>query len=274
MKKSYLLLSIFLIIGIVSTFAAKVDTVLTFSPTMNKEIPAIVITPDSYNGETQFPVVYLLHGHSGNFSSWTSSSDEAKQMADQYNFIIVCPDGNNDSWYFDSPMDSASRYETYVAKELTDWIDSNYKTIPNKKARAITGLSMGGHGALYLAFRHQDVYGACGSMSGGVDIRPFPNNWGMKKYLGSQSEHPKNWEKNTVVNMLHLLTPNSLAITIDCGTEDFFYNVNVRLHEELTYRNIPHTFISRPGVHNWDFWKISVKYHALFFAEYFNQIAQ
>ncbi len=75
MKKSYLLLSIFLIIGIVSTFAAKVDTVLTFSPTMNKEIPAIVITPDSYNGETQLPVVYLLHGHSGNFSSWTSSSD-------------------------------------------------------------------------------------------------------------------------------------------------------------------------------------------------------
>lgn len=274
MKKSYLLLSIFLIIGIVSTFAAKVDTVLTFSPTMNKEIPAIVITPDSYNGETQLPVVYLLHGHSGNFSSWTSSSDEALQMADQYNFIIVCPDGNKDSWYFDSPMDSTSRYETYVAKELIDWIDSNYKTIPNRKARAITGLSMGGHGALYLAFRHQDVYGACGSMSGGVDIRPFPNNWGMKKYLGSQSEHPQNWEKNTVMKMLHLLTPNSLAITIDCGTEDFFYDVNVRLHQELTYRNIPHTFISRPGVHNWDFWKISVKYHALFFAEYFNQITQ
>ena len=245
MKKSYLLLSIFLIIGIVSTFAAKVDTVLTFSPTMNKEIPAIVITPDSYNGETQLPVVYLLHGHSGNFSSWTSSSDEALQMADQYNFIIVCPDGNKDSWYFDSPMDSTSRYETYVAKELVEWIDSNYK-----------------------------MYGACGSMSGGVDIRPFPNNWGMKKYLGSQSEHPQNWEKNTVMKMLHLLTPNSLAITIDCGTEDFFYDVNVRLHQELTYRNIPHTFISRPGVHNWDFWKISVKYHALFFAEYFNQITQ
>ena len=131
MKKSYLLLSIFLIIGIVSTFAAKVDTVLTFSPTMNKEIPAIVITPDSYNGETQLPVVYLLHGHSGNFSSWTSSSDEALQMADQYNFIIVCPDGNKDSWYFDSPMVSTSRYETYVAKELVEWIDSNYKAIPN-----------------------------------------------------------------------------------------------------------------------------------------------
>ena len=271
MKKTYLLLSILLFIGIASTFAAKTDTIITYSPSMDKEIPAVVITPDSYNGEIQFPVLYLLHGHGGNYSSWTSSSDEALQMADQYNFIIVCPDGNIDSWYFDSPMDSTSRYETYVAKELVEWIDSNYKTIPNKKARAITGLSMGGHGALYLAFRHQDVYGACGSMSGGVDIRPFPNNWGMKKYLGNQSEHPKNWENNTVLNMLHLLTPNNLAITIDCGTGDFFFDVNLRLHKELNYRNIPHTFISRPGVHNWDFWKMSVKYHALFFAEYFSQ---
>ena len=274
MKKYNLLLSILFFIGATSTFAARTDTILTYSPSMDKEIPAVVITPDSYNGEIQFPVLYLLHGHGGSYSYWTSLSDEAKQMADQYNFIIVCADGNNDSWYFDSPMDSTSRYETYVAKELVQWIDSNYKTIPNRKARAITGLSMGGHGALYLAFRHQNVYGACGSMSGGVDIRPFPNNWGMKKHLGKQSEFPKNWEQNTIINMLHLLTPNSLAIAIDCGTEDFFYDVNMRLHKDLIYRNIPHTFISRPGEHNWDFWKISVKYHALFFAEYFSQTPQ
>ncbi|NLZ96201.1 MAG: esterase family protein [Bacteroidales bacterium] len=274
MKKYSLLLFLIGCLWMPNTFSAKVDTVLTFSSSMNKKIPAIVITPDTYNNETQFPVVYLLHGHSGNYTSWTNTSDEAKTMADHHNLIIVCPDGDKDSWYFDSPMDSTSRYETYVAKELVEWIDNNYKTISNKKGRAITGLSMGGHGALYLAFRHQDVYGACGSMSGGVDIRPFPNNWGMKNHLGNQSEHPENWEKNTVMNMMHLLTSNSLAITIDCGTEDFFYDVNVRLHEELTYRNISHTFISRPGAHNWDFWRTSVKYHALFFAEYFNQKSQ
>lgn len=254
-------------------FAAKVDTVNTFSPSMNKEIRAVVITPNSYsnNNEKQFPVMYLLHGYSGDYSAWTKTSDEAIMMADQHNFIIVCPDGDYDSWYFDSPMDSTSRYETYIAQELVQWIDKNYHTNPSRKARAITGLSMGGHGALFLAFRHQDVYGACGTMSGGVDIRPFPNNWSMQKHLGKQSEHPQNWENNTVINLLHLLTPKALAITIDCGTEDFFYDVNVRLHNELTYRNIPHTFISRPGAHNWDFWKISVKYHTLFFAEYFNQ---
>ena len=271
MKRIHLLLFILLYFGIAATYAAKIDTVLTYSRSMDKEIPALVITPDRYNDNTPLPVIYLLHGHSGNHLSWTSSSDEAKQMADKYNFIVVCADGNKDSWYFDSPIDSTSRYETYVTKELVEWIDNNYKTIPNKKARAITGFSMGGHGAFYLAFRNQDVFGACGSMSGGLDIRPFPNNWGMKKYLGNQSEHPKNWEENTIINMLHLLTPKSLAIIIDCGTGDFFYDVNVRLHKELNYRNIHHTFISRPGEHNWDFWKISIKYHALFFSEYFSE---
>ena len=274
MKKYSTAFILLLYFGITSALAAKVDTILTYSASMNKEIPAIVILPDTYNHQTQLPVVYLLHGYSDNFASWNSKTDEVRKMADQYNFIIVCPDGDYSSWYFDSPMDSSLCYETYVAKELVSWIDDNYKTIPNRKARAITGLSMGGHGALYLAFRHQDVYGAGGSMSGGVDIRPFPNNWDMKKHLGNQSEHPDNWENNTVMNMMHLLTPNALAITIDCGTEDFFYDVNIRLHKELTYRNIPHTFISRPGAHNWDFWKMSVKYHALFFAEFFNQIPQ
>ena len=273
MKKYPFLLFLLTLLASTTTFAAKVDTVLTYSPSMKKEIPAVVITPDTYNQESNFPVMYLLHGYSGDYGGYVGFSNVAL-MADQYNFIVVCPDGNYSSWYFDSPMDSTSRYETYIAQELVEWVDNNYKTKSNRESRAISGLSMGGHGALYLAFRHQDVFGACGSMSGGVDIRPFPNNWEMKKHLGEQRTHPDNWENNTVIKMLYLLTPNTLEITIDCGTEDFFYDVNVRLHDELTYRNIPHTFISRPGSHNADFWKTSVKYHSQFFADYFNKTSQ
>ena len=270
MKNCFLFALLFSFATSFGLHAAKVDTVRTYSLVMKKDIPAVVITPDVYDNQTQFPVLYLLHGYGGDYAGWVNSSD-VKSMADQYNMIIVCPDGNISSWYFDSPMDSTSRYETYVAQELTSWIDENYKTIAKKEARAITGLSMGGHGALYLAFRHQDLFGACGSMSGGVDIRPFPNNWGILKHLGEQRTHPENWENNTVMGLLHLLTPNSLLIAIDCGIEDFFYNVNIRLHNELAYRNIPHTFISRPGAHDWAFWRMSVKYQALFFSNYFNQ---
>lgn len=272
MRKYLFLLMVLSYLWMPNIFSANVDTVTTYSRSMDKEIPAVVITPEAYNNDAPLPVIYLLHGYGGDYTNWANKFDDALVMADQYNIIIVCPDGNKGSWYFDSPMDSTSRYETYIAKELVEWVDNNYKTIANKEGRAITGLSMGGHGALYLAFHHQDVFGACGSMSGGVDIRPFPHKWDIKDKLGEQSEFPENWEKNTIVNILHLLRPDSnLAIIIDCGTEDFFYDVNLRLHKELTYRNIPHTFVSRPGVHKWDFWKDSIKYHALFFAEYFNQ---
>lgn len=252
-------------------YASKVDTVKVFSPSMQKEIKTVVIIPDAYSQETEFPVLYLLHGYSDNYGGWVNKAPAVKELADRHDMIIVCPDGAYGSWYFDSPVDPAFKFETFVSEELVDWVDKNYKTVRKREGRAITGLSMGGHGGLYLGFRHQDVYGACGSMSGGVDIRPFPNNWDLAKRLGTQRENPGNWEKNTVMNQLHLLAPNSTRIIIDCGSGDFFYEVNLRLHQELLYRNIPHDFISRPGVHNWEYWANAVKYQALFFSNYFNE---
>lgn len=249
--------------------AAKVDTVVTHSQKMQKDIKAVVILPESYSRKTAFPVLYLLHGYSDRYDGWVTKVPAIKDLADLYNMIIVCPDGAYGSWYLDSPIDPDFQYETYIAAELVNWMDQNYRTIPSRTGRAITGLSMGGHGALYLAFRHQDIFGAAGSMSGGVDIRPFPNNWDLAKRLGKQSEYPERWEQNTVIGLLHLLTPNSLKLIIDCGTEDFFYEVNKKLHEALLYRNIPHDFISRPGVHNWDYWGNAITYQALFFNLYF-----
>ena len=247
-----------------STFAANVDTVKTYSGSMKKEIKAVVVTPASYNNENRFPVVYLLHGYSGNYADWIKKVPAIKDLADQYQLMIVCPDGNFSSWYFDSPEQPDNKYETYVATELVKWIDGKYKTIADKKARAITGLSMGGHGALYLAFKHQDVFSIAGSMSGGVDLRPFPNNWDIAKRIGTYAAKPDQWENRSVINLTHLLTPNALALIIQCGTEDFFYKVNVQLHEKLAYQNIPHTFMTNPGAHNWQYWADAIQYQLLF----------
>jgi len=227
--------------------AATVDTVATYSPTMKKNIKAVVIKPDGYAIKQALPVVYLLHGHGGNYTDWLTKVPAIKEQADFYDIIIVCPDGNFSSWYFNSPVDSIWQYETYVAVELVDWMDKHYKTIRNSSGRGITGLSMGGHGALYLAFKHQNVFGTAGSMSGGVDLRPFPLNWDIAKRLGTYAEYPARWEANSVINLTHLLTAKSPALIIDCGTNDFFYRVNLILHEKLLLNNIPHDFISRPG---------------------------
>lgn len=236
---------------------------------MNKSIKAVIIKPDALKSKALFPVIYLLHGHSGNYADWISNVSELKKYADLYQVLIVCPDGGPASWYFDSIEQASSRYETYITKELVSVIDQKYPTIKDRKGRGITGLSMGGHGALYLAFKHQDIFSAAGSMSGGVDLRPFPNNWSIASHLGKYADFPQRWDQNSVINLTHLVSPNSLKLIVDCGTGDFFYGVNQAFHQKLIAMNIPHDFISRPGVHNWDYWRNAVQYQLLFMSKHF-----
>lgn len=269
--KKILFLSFIIWSSIPFAFGAKVDTVLTFSASMKKNIKAVVITPETYDQQKRYPVVYLLHGAGDSYWGWIKKVPAIKEYADQFQTIIVCPDGNVTSWYFYSPVNPEWKYETYVATELVNWIDKNYKTINDRKARAITGLSMGGHGALYLSFKHQDVFGAAGSMSGGVDITPFPLNWNIAKRLGDYAANQQRWKENAVVNMTGLLIPNRLALIIDCGKDDFFYQVNMKLHERLQYSNIPHDFIIRPGSHTWDYWANAIRYQLLYFSAYFGK---
>ncbi len=241
---------------------------MVYSPSMDKNVECRVVTPDNYDQGKRMPTVYLLHGYSGNAKGWVEKYNIC-ELADQYSMIIVASDGGFSSWYWDSPIDSSMKYETFTSQELIEYIDANYLTIPDRNARAVTGLSMGGQGAMYLAIRHQDTYGAVGSMSGGVDIRPFPENWHMSQRLGTIEEHPENWEAYTVMNQLDLLKPNSLAITFDCGVDDFFYEVNNALHEELSRRKIPHHYTSAPGAHTLQYWRKSLPYHFHFFNDFF-----
>ena len=262
---------VLLVLEFFSAKAAKVDTIQVFSASMYKNIKACVIVPDNYkNSNKKFPVVYLLHGYSGNYATWVKSFKEVTEQVDKYDFIVIGVDGNYSSWYFDSPIDLTFKYETYIIDELVPFIDRKYKTIANRIGRAISGLSMGGHGALYLSFKHQDVFGAAGSMSGGVDFRSFPEKWDIKKRLGSIAEFPENWEKNTVVNMLGLVENNNLNLIIDCGVDDFFIDVNRELHKKMLVLKIKHDYIERPGKHNIEYWENSLKFQVLFFYNFFN----
>lgn len=252
-----------------SALAATVDTLMTRSESMNKMIKAVIIKPDLYDENKKYPVIYLLHGHGGDYSDWIKKVPGIAAFADQYQLLIVCPDGNIGSWYFDSPIDSSWRYETYISKELVKFVDQHFKTISNKHGRAIMGLSMGGHGALYLCFKHQDIFGAAGSMSGGVNLEPFPNNWDIAKRLGNYTQFPERWNKNSVVNMTGLLKKNVPALLIDCGQDDFFYKSNIELHDKLASAKINHDFISRPGDHNWDYWSNAINYQMLFMQQFF-----
>lgn len=267
MKSRFLLL--LLLFTVVFAQAAKVDTLAIPSASMKKSIKTVVIQPEG-SKKKEFPTLYLLHGYSGDYSNWVNKVPAIKELADRYEMVIVCPDGGFGSWYWDTE-DPNFQYETFVAKELLEYVEGKFPVIKDRSKRGITGLSMGGHGALYLAIRHQDVFAAVGSTAGGVDIRPFPNNWDMAKRIGAYDQHPESWNKHTVMELTHLIKPKSLEIFIDCGTDDFFYGVNNKLHEKLTYLNIPHKFLTMPGAHNWDYWSKSIQYQLTFFHDYFSK---
>ncbi len=131
-------------------WGGKTNTVTIYSPAMNKDIPALIIIPDSYvDGDENIPVILLLHGYGGDYKNWSVKTNLV-QRSDEFNLIIVCPDGSQNSWYLDSPMDSSSLYETFMIQTLIPWLHQNYRI----NRMGITGLSMGGHGSLYLAIRH------------------------------------------------------------------------------------------------------------------------
>lgn len=268
MKKTLFLL--LLLALVLPMKAARVDSVEVYSASMNKKVPAVVIVSERALAGNRCPVVYLLHGFGDNHKGWITKKPDLKRHADEKGIIIVCPDGNN-SWYWDSPVDSTFRYETFVAKELVAYTDKYYPTVPRATGRAITGLSMGGQGSLYLAVHHPDVFGAAGSMSGGVDIRPFPKNWDMAKRLGTLEENRERWDAFTLVNQMERFKAANLALIIDCGTDDFFYQVNLDLHKRLLEHKVNHDFIVKPGVHNWDYWIKAVEFQLLFFQQFFER---
>ena len=248
-----------------------IDTVETYSASMRKKIKALVIKPDNYNTAKVLPAIYLLHGLMENYKQLLQNITALADYADKYNLLIICPDGDPAGWYFDSPQEKAYKYETYISTEIVDYIDKYYKAIKNRKGRAIIGASMGGHGAFYIAFKHQDAFGAAGSISGCVDIRPYPNTLAIQERLGSYAKYPERWEQNTVINLTHLLTPNSLALIFDCGSEDMFFGINQSLHKKLLDMNIPHDYISRPGGHTWEYMTTALKYQMLFVSNFFKQ---
>jgi S-formylglutathione hydrolase FrmB len=257
------------IVLMVNSTIAQIDTLRVYSEVMKKDIDNLVILPQNNVGfEGPFPVLYLLHGSGGNYTDWVSNTAAVQSYADAFNIMVVCPDGGNASWYLDSPIDPKIAYETYMTKELILAVDKRYNTISNKKGRGIAGLSMGGHGALYLALKHQYLFGAAGSMSGGLDLRAFPSNKNLILLLGNKKERPENWDKNSVINLV-AQWQGELKLAIDCGVDDYFIDVNRKTHQQLLKLKIPHDYTERAGQHDWNFWANAFDYQMLFFHKFF-----
>lgn len=276
MKKLFTANYIFILVLIgMQAIAGNVDTIQIQSSYLKKATKFVVIQPSNQgqqnNTQARYPVVYLLNGYDGNYAQWTKTAPQLAKTADDLKMIFVYPDGGKSSWYFDSPTDSSMQYESYIIKELVPYVDANFPTNANPKSRAITGLSMGGHGGLYLAIRHSDVFGAAGSTSGGFDFRPFPKSWNLPNILGEYETNQARWYDYTVMRQVELLTNKQLAIIFDCGVDDIFISVNRALHEKLLQLKIDHDYIERSGGHNHAYWRNSIDFQMLYFHQFFQK---
>lgn len=220
---------------------------------LGKSFQAYLVLPDTYSkARKRFPAIYLLHGYSSNHTSF-SRIVKLQEYADSFDVILVCPDGNYNSWYLDSPIRKKSRFAAYIVHDVIGYIDKHYRTIASAEGRAIIGTSMGGHGALTLLSQYPDLFCGGGSISGILDLTRFPGEWDLAAILGSYKSHQDTWKKHSFHHTMKNLSGKNKVIIIDCGTGDFALTVNRAAHQKMETLGIRHEYRESAGGHDYLF---------------------
>lgn len=257
MKK---LLTILFILFFLKSFAQK-QLVFT-SKNLPQTDTVWVFTPKKLAKKDKLPTIILLHGYGGNYKQWNNIMD-AQKYADDYGYILICPDGLVKSWYLNSPAKADWQYETFFFDELLPKLKTDFP-IDNDNL-FITGLSMGGHGALWLFLKHPELFKSAGSTSGGINLRDAIGRFGVPELLGNPAKDSDIWLKYSVITEIYKLSGTKKEIIFDCGAGDFFYQSNNAMKKKCDSLKINATYISQPGVHNATYWKKSIKQQFEFF---------
>ena len=240
------------------------------SKILGRDVPYCIILPPSYDAEKDrlYPVLYFLHGLGENSQLLINSGgmDLINDLWAQNKigeFVIVAPDGGR-SFYINS-RDGRVRYEDFFIREFIPYIESHYRIHADRRARGVMGVSMGGYGALRLAFRYPQMFGSASAHSAAL-VEKLPTG-GMSdaqgallgRVLGGAFGSPPDaayWkQENPFTLVRNGPRPSGLKIYFDCGTEDDFgFDAGARqFHELLVSRGIPNEFHLYPGGHDWSY---------------------
>jgi putative tributyrin esterase len=246
------------------------QTVQFKSNLIGKVLPYDALLPPGYfKSNRRYPVLYLLHGLFGHYDDWITRTNLAEYAAN-YDLIIITPEGN-DSWYIDSATVPTDKYESYFVRELIPDVDARYRTIKDRRARGVAGLSMGGYGALKYGLKYRDYFAFAGSLSGALDPANRSEEhpgfaWDILGPSLTAAFGPPN-SRARQDNELHQIARNLTAAEIsalpylyfDCGLEDGFLATNRELAEILLSKKIAHQYRQLPGEHNWEYWDRQVR---------------
>lgn len=280
-----------LVLGLITAASSAARAQLDSVKTMEVDAPSVglkmkynVALPEDYETSgKRYPVLYLLHGLTSDYVAWAKLGAPGK--ARHYDLILVMPDVGN-TWYVDwkaAEGDRPNNWETFLTKDLIGHVDANFRTVASRAGRAISGLSMGGYGALTLGLRNPDLFCSIGSQSGALGIarlaaqrikddrppaRPSaskePNpEIGIEGFSSQDERTPKGRAFATVDDceahdpfLLVRKVPAERRphIYLDCGTEDGLLGSNVEFARLLLEERIPFTYAQSQGGHRPPYW--------------------
>ena len=240
----------------------------TRSQILQRDVRFCAILPPSYDSSKsrRYPVLYFLHGLGGNEQFLVSSGawnlvEDLWQQHKIGEFLIVTPDADT-SFYINS-RDGHVRYEDFFVREFIPFVDRTYRVSHGSHSRGIAGISMGGYGALHLAFRHPELFVSVSANSAAL-LDKFPD----VKFANPQQSillrvlrafgtppDPAFWRRNDPLALAHTANLVGLKIYFDCGAQDdygFERGASV-LDKILSARKIPHEFHLYPGGHDWQY---------------------
>lgn len=244
-----------------------------WSASLEKMAMATVIVPQGLPGP--YATWYLLHGLSDDHSAWTRRTS-VERYADGLPVIIVMPDGER-GWYTDSRTNPKGRFESALVRDLVPFVDAAFRTLAGREHRVISGLSMGGYGAVKLALKHPGLFCAAASHSGALGrgaakiVGTDPWNVEVRAVFGADPRGGPDDVHALAASFKGRIAPalrgrrtgpppspgrgaTAPALRIDCGLKDFLLHDNRAFHRLLTRLKVPHEYHERPGAHTWEYW--------------------
>jgi S-formylglutathione hydrolase FrmB len=236
------------------------------SKILTRSVPYCIVLPSSFDADKSrhFPILYFFHGLGDNEQFFVHSGawnllEDMRDKGELKDFLVATPDAG--TTFYINAKDGKERYEDFLLQEFFPFIEKRYRAAPGRPNRAISGISMGGYGALHLAFRHPQLFTSVSAHSAAL-IDKLPN------FLsGAQPRSPRSrlfagvfgdppdpvfWELNSPIAMARTANLTGLKIYFDCGDQDDFgFEAGATaLDNALSARHIPHEFHIYPGRHD------------------------
>ena len=236
------------------------------SKVLGKAVGMNVILPDC--GKPPFPVFYLLHGLSDDYTIWHRRTRIEWYVRD-LPLIVVMPDGFRG---FYTNNEEGPQYATYMAEELPTFMERHFSAQSGRVGRCVGGLSMGGYGALRLALGYPERYVSATSHSGALAFGHDPvadSDFRAPEFRRIAGALPTGSQHDLFALAAKVRQAgNAPALRIDCGTEDFLVQPNRRFVEHLRTLELAHEYQEFPGTHSWDYWDVHVQEALAFHARH------